>query len=261
MTTKTKIMLAAFAAVVIVSTAVLVGLQNSTNQAYGQQSPDLYPSRERTISVTGSATTSILPDQLNIQFGVDTQNKTAQDAINSNSQTMNAVVSAIENLGLTKDEISTASFTISPVYNDSTSYQFDGNHKSVLVGYMVSNTLLIKTTKLSLAGNIIDAAVVAGANRVDDVSFSLSPDKQQSVQDDLLNNAVINAKDRAEKALDPLSQKITGVKMVNLSEFNMPPPPIYYKTMSASAAPNTPIFTSNQQVTTSVDVTFLIGDK
>jgi uncharacterized protein YggE len=126
---------------------------------------------------------------------------------------------------------------------------------------MVSNTLLIKTTKLSLAGNITDAAVGAGANRVDDVSFSLSPDKQQSVQDDLLNKAVLNAKDRAVKALDPLSQKIIGVKMVDISEFNMPPPPRYYGAMSAAAAPSTPIFTSNQQVTTTVDVTFLIGDQ
>jgi uncharacterized protein YggE len=260
MTTKTKMLLAAFAAVVIVSTAVFASMQNY-NQAYGQQSPDLYPSRERTISVTGSATTSILPDQLNVQFGVDTQAKTAQDAINSNSQVMNAVVSAVENIGVTQDEISTASFTISPVYNDSNPYPPDGSHKSVLVGYMVSNTVLIKTTKLSTAGSIIDAAVGAGANRVDDVSFSLSPAKQQSVQDDLLNKAVLNAKDRAGKALDPLAQKIIGVKMVNISEFNMPPPPRYYGAMAANAAPSTPIFTSSQQVTTTVDVTFLIGDQ
>ncbi|MGI0073763.1 MAG: SIMPL domain-containing protein [Nitrosotalea sp.] len=261
MTTKTKMLLAAFAAVVIVSTAVLAGMQNHNNQAYGQQSPDLYPSRERTISVTGSVTTSISPDQLNVQFGVDTQAKTAQDAINSNSQAMNSVVSAVENLGITQDEISTASFTISPVYNDSNPYLLAGSHQSVLVGYMVSNTVLIKTTKLSLAGNVIDAAVGAGANRVDDVSFSLSTDKQQSVQDDLLNKAVLNAKDRAGKALDPLAQKIIGVKMVNISEFNMSPPPRYYGAMSTAAAPSTPIFTSNQQVTTTVDVTFLIGDQ
>ncbi len=263
MTTKTKLMLAALVAVVITSTAVFASIQTSSNQAYGQQSTDLYPSRERTISVTGSATTFISPDQLNVQFGVDTQSKTAQDAINANSQAMNAIVSAVENLGITQDEISTASFTISPVYNDSNPYPVDASHKPVLVGYMVSNTLLIKTTKLSLAGNIIDAAVGAGANRVDDVSFSLSPAKQQSTQDDLLNKAVLNAKDRAGKALDPLAQKIIGVKMVNISEFNIPPPPRFYGAMSASAAPapNTPIFTSNQQVTTTVDVTFLIGDQ
>jgi len=255
-------MLAALFAAVIISTAVFAGIQSSKNQAYGQQSTDLYPSRERTISVTGSATTSISPDQLNIQFGVDTQDKTAQAAINSNSQAMNAVVNAVENLGITQDEISTASFTISPVYNDSNPYTVDGSHKPVLVGYMVSNTLLVKTTKLSLAGGIIDAAVGAGANRVDDVSFSLSPTKQQSTQDDLLNKAVLNAKDRAGKALDPLAQKIIGVKMVNISEFSVPPPRYYGAMYSAAeASPKTPIFTSNQQVTTTVDVTFLIGDQ
>ncbi|HXU94854.1 MAG TPA: SIMPL domain-containing protein, partial [Candidatus Nitrosotalea sp.] len=72
---------------------------------------------------------------------------------------------------------------------------------------------------------------------------------------------VLNAKSRAEKALDPLGQKIIGVKMVSLSEFNAPPPgPMYYGAM-ASKDVATPIFTSNQDVTTTVNVIFLIGDQ
>lgn len=254
-------MLVALAAIVIVSTAVFASMQNSNNQAYGQQSPTLYPSRERTISVTGTATTSVSPDLVSIQFGVDTQAKTAKDASSANAQMMNAVISAVQNRGITKDEISTANFGISPIYNQTKPDQFTGVSNQILGGYQVSNTLLVKTAKLSLAGDIIDAAVQAGANRVDSVSFSLSPNQQQSIQDDLLNKAVLNAQSRAEKALDPLSQKIIGVKMVNISEFNIPPPPKYYGAMSEAAVPSTPIFTSNQQVTTSVDVTFLIGDK
>lgn len=261
MTTRNKIMLVALTAIVIVSTAVFANMQNSNNHAYGQQATTLYPSRERTISVTGTATTSISPDLVSIQFGVDTEAKTAKDASSSNAQMMAAVVSAVQNLGITKDEISTANFNIYPIYNQTKPDPFTGVSNQILAGYRVSNTILIKTTKLSLAGDIIDAAVQSGANRVDSVSFSLSPDQQQSIQDDLLNKAVLNAKSRAEKALDPLGQKIIGVKMVNISEFNMPPPPRYYGAMSEAAAPNTPIFTSNQQVTTSADVTFLIGDK
>jgi len=112
-----------------------------------------------------------------------------------------------------------------------------------------------------MAGDILDTAVGAGANRVDNVSFSLSPEKQQSLQDDLLGKAVLNAKSRAEKALAPLSQKIIGVKMVNLSEFNMPPPPINYGAGAAMMEKSTPIFTSNQEVTTTANVIFLIGDQ
>ena len=97
--------------------------------------------------------------------------------------------------------------------------------RSELIGYRVSNILTVETTKLSMAGNIIDAATQAGANRVDGVSFTLSPQKQLSVQDDLIGNAVENAKAKAEKALAPLDQKIIGVKFVSLSDFGYPPPP------------------------------------
>lgn len=261
MTTRTKIMLAALTAIAIVSTAVFVSIQNSNNQVYGQQPPALYPSRERTISVTGTSTTTVSPDLVSIRFGVDTEAKTAKDAVSSNAQIMTAVVSAVQNLGVTKDEISTTEYTIYPLYTQTKPDPITGVTNQMLAGYRVSNTLLVKTTKLSLSGDVIDAAVQAGANRVDDVSFSLSSAQQQSIQDDLLNKAVLNAKSRAEKALDPLSQKIIGVKMVNISEFNVPPPPKYYGAMPEVAAPSTPIFTSNQQVTTSADVTFLIGDQ
>lgn len=253
-------MLATLVAILIISTSVFASLQTSQKQAYGQQVPVIYPSRERTILATGSATSSVSPDLVTVQFGVDTQAKTAQGAISSNAQIMDSVISALENAGISKDEISTAGFSISPVYNDTVPDPLTGIHKSVLAGYQTSNTLYVKTTKLTSAGNIIDTAVAAGANRVDSVSFSLSPDKQQSLQDDLLGKAVLNAKSRAQKALDPLSQKIIGVKMVSLSEFNIPAPPIYYGAM-ASADKGTQIFTSNQDVTTTVNVTFLIGDQ
>jgi uncharacterized protein YggE len=261
MTTQKKTILATLAAILIVSTAIFASLEISQQGAYGQQASVIPASRERTVSVTGSATSSVAPDLVTIQFGVDTQAKTAQDAISSNSQMMNAVVTAVQSIGITKDEISTAQFSIYPVYNDSAPYPYDGMHQSVLIGYKASNTLYVKTDKLSLAGSVIDAAVGAGANRVDNISFSLSPAKQQSMQDDLLNSAVLNAKSRAEKAIDPLGQKIIGVKMVNLSEFNPQPGPMYYGAMPAMADKSTPVFTSNQQVTTTVDVTFLIGDQ
>src|SRR5438445_5099732 len=110
-------------------------MQASKDEAYGQQVPNLYPSRERTISVTGTATTSVLPDLVTVQFGVDTEGPTAQEAINTNSQIMNAVSSAVQNLGISKDEISTAGFSIYPIYNDSVPDPKTGIHKSILTGY------------------------------------------------------------------------------------------------------------------------------
>jgi uncharacterized protein len=262
MTVQKKTMLVTLAAILIVSTAVIASLEISQKGANGQQISILPAPPEKTVSVTGSATASVSPDLVTVQFGVDTQATTAKDAISANSLVMNTVVSAVENSGISADEISTAGFSIYPVYNDSIPDPTTGIHKTELTGYSASNTLYVKTSKLSLAGNILDAAVGAGANRVDNISFSLSPEKQQTMQDDLLSKAVLNAKSRAEKALDPLGQKITGVKTVSLSEFNMPPTPMMqYGAMPSMAERSTPVFTSDQQVTTTVDVTFLICDQ
>jgi uncharacterized protein YggE len=260
-TNRTKTMFATLAVIAIVSTVIVASMQTSQDKAYGQQVPISFTTSERTITVTGTATTSISPDIVTLQFGVDTEAKTAQDAISANSQAMDSVVTAVTSLGITKDEISTASFSIYPVYNYSVPEPYTGIQKTILTGYKASNTLFVKTSKLSLTGKIIDSAVGAGANRVDNVSFSLSPGMQQSAQNDLISKAVVDAKSKAQKALDPLGEKIIGVKMVNLSNFNVPPPqPIYYAgAMAPSVAKETPIFSSNQDVTTTADVIFLIG--
>jgi uncharacterized protein YggE len=262
-TNRTKTMFATLAVIAIVSTVIVASMQTSQDKAYGQQVPISFTSSERTITVTGTATTSVSPDIVILQFGVDTEAKTAQDAISANSQAMDSIVTAVTSLGITKDEISTASFSIYPVYNYSVPEPYTGIQKTILTGYKASNTLFVKTSKLSLAGKIIDAAVGAGANRVDNVSFSLSPGMQQSAQNDLISKAVVDAKSKAEKALDPLGKKITGVKTVNLSNFNIPPPrPMYYAgAMEPSVAKDTQIFSSDQDVTTTADVIFLIGDQ
>ena len=262
MTNKTTIILAALVAIAIVSTTVFANMQTSDNKAYAQQEPYYFQPQQNTTSVTGTATASVSPDLVIIQLGVDTQAKTAQEAMSENAQAMNATITAIQHLGIASNETGTNSFTINPVYNQTGPYPPYNEYKNELVGYQVSNSLLIKTTKLNLAGKILDVAVGAGANRVDSVSFSLSPAKQQSVQNDLIGQAVLDAQSKAEKALAPLGQKIIGVKMVNLSSVNLPSPVPVYSMAAMKAAPmmeQTPIVTSNQDITTTVDVIFLIG--
>ena len=176
---------------------------------------------------------------------------------------MTDIVDAIKKLGIIEDELSTSRFNITPVYDNIIDPKTGVYVKSELTGYRVSNILSVETKKLTMAGNIIDAATEAGANRVDSVVFTLSPAQQLAVQDDLLGKAVLNAKSKAEKALEPLDQKIIGVKAVVLSEFGVPPPiPIYSRDAIASdVSKSTPIFSANQDVTTTANVIFLIGDK
>lgn len=245
---------------IVLVLAFAVNLTHVGNQATAQETSP-FPSREKVISVTGTATTSVQPDLLVIQFGVETQEKTASLALESNSQMMNAVVDAIRAVGISEDDISTSRFNISPVYEG---YEENKRYKQELVGYMVTNTIMVKTTSLDSAADIIDSSVAVGANRVDSVYFTLSPEKQITVKDDLLGKAVINAKTKAENALRPLNHKIIGVKSVSLSEFGIPYPQPMYRgygdvAMESSFAKSTPVFSSEQDVSTTANIIFLIG--
>lgn len=260
MTNTQRQWLAALAATTIIVAVIVASVQISQNQVFAQQT--LPQPNEKTITVTGSATTSADPDQVNIQFGVETEAITARAAMSANSELMNQVVEAIKKLGITEDELSTSGFNIYPVYKDITDPITGIYVRSELTGYRVSNMLTVETGKLTLVSSILDVAVEAGANRVNSVYFTLEPQTQSVVQNDLIEKAVQNAKLKAEKALAPLGHKIIGVKSVSLSDFGYPPPPIYYGYAGAEAqfSKATPIFSSEQDVTTAVNVVFLIGE-
>ena len=262
MTNTQRQWLTALAATTIIVAVLVASVPASQTQVFAQQVPATL--NEKTVSATGTATTSVDPDLLNINFGVETEAKTAKEAMNANSEAMAQIVAAIKKLGITEDELGTSGFNIYLVYKDITDPTTGIYLRSELSGYRVSNILHVKTTQLTLASSILDVAVEAGANRVDGVYFTLSPKTQLAVQNDLIEQAVLNAKSKAEKAIAPLGQKIIGVKMVSLSDFAYPPPPIYYggyATAEVAYSKAPPIFSSDQDVTTTVNVVFLIGDQ
>ena len=216
---------------------------------------------DKTLTVNGMATTSVEPDLLTVRFGIEIQEPTAQQALAKNSEMMNRVILALQSVEIIESEISTSSLDIYPVYeyiND----EFLGIQTRELVGYKVSNILSVETEKLDLAAIIIDHGVEAGVNRVDSVYYTLSPQKQLDLKDDLLEQAIENAKSKAGKALTSLDHSIIGVKNVFLSEFGMPyPQPVFRGDLAESKmmSSSTPIFSSEQDITTSIQIVFLIG--
>lgn len=215
------------------------------------------------LFVTGTAISKVSPDKVSITLGVQTQEPTAQEAAAKNAQAMNAIINNLRELGLETEQFSTSFYNIYPVYE----YKrepvqieppFPGNQ--VLVGYRVTNTLTITVSADANVGQIIDVSVEAGGNQVQGVSYFVSEELQAQLNNDLIGEAVLNAKMKAEKALAPLNMQIIGVKTVNLNDVYYP---VYRYDRVAfaedGAAPPTPILPSEQQVSASISVTFLIG--
>ena len=126
--------------------------------------------------------------------------------------------------------------------------------------------LSIQTDKIDSAGNVIDIAVSSGANRVDNISFQLSDEKSQKISDDLISNAILDATQKAEKALVPLKQQIVGVKSVIIHDNVMP---FYDSPMRSSfggmamesSMKSAPIMSGDEEIRTDVSVVFYIAQK
>jgi len=222
-----------------------------------------YDPSEQTISVSGSATASSNPDTLVIVLGVESEAKTANESLSQNSNSLNSVISSLTNSGLSEDDIQTSNFSIYPMYDSIK--DFNGNWQQVLTGYRVSNILSIQTDKIDSAGDIIDAAVSSGANRVDNVSFQLSDEKSQKISDDLIADAINDATQKAEKALVPLKQKIVGVKSVVIHDNVVPyydsPMRASFDGFAESSMKSAPIMSGDEEIITNVSVVFYISQQ
>lgn len=219
------------------------------------------------LFVTGTAFKKISPDKVSVTLGVETQEKTAKEAAAKNAEVMNAVISGLKALGLKTDEISTSYYNIYPVYEyPPIIYEKDivppRPESPILVGYRVTNTITIITSANADVGSVIDAAIGAGANQVQGVSYFVSEEVQRQMNRQLVEQAVLDAKARAENALSPLNMQIVGVKSINLNDVYFPVYSYDRATFAvAEAAAPTPILPSQQQVSASVSVTFIIGSK
>ena len=125
-------------------------------------------------------------------------------------------------------------------------------------GYQQITTIKITTKKLDAVGDVLDAAVQAGANSVQDVSFSLTPESEATYKEQALASAAKVAKSKAQ-TLASASGATLG-RITSLSENSYNVQPYYYNTrsvaMDASAGSEkapTPI--SPEKVSLSVSVT------
>ncbi len=168
--------------------------------------------QQRLISVTGEAKVEVRPDMATMTFGVETNAATAQEAQRENSLKMNAVIDALKASGISKDDIQTSNFNLSPVYE----WKDDPARKSqtqTLVGYRCSNSVIVKLKDISKVGTTIDAATTAGATNVYGISFGLqNPDAYRPT---VLAAAVNDARAKADIMAKAAGYSVTGVQKMS----------------------------------------------
>jgi len=196
----------------------------------------------RTVTVTGTATIRSAPDEAVVTLGVHTQAPTAQGAMQQNAARMTEVMRALLDQGIGRDDIATSGFNLWPNYSDS---------GLTVVGYTAENQVNVTVRDMRKVGEVIDAAVAAGANLSSGVMFQLS-DRNQG-RDRALEAAVADARRKAEVLAGAGGASLGQVISIQETASSFPPPMFEYRAASEAAAP-TPISppTLETQVTVSV---------
>ena len=211
----------------------------------------------KTLFVTGSATTETKPDKVTVSLGVETTNTTAKEALAANSELMSKIINALKTAGVKENETSTSSFTITPNRN----YSID-NNQGQLIGFTVSNSIQIYSSNVNDTSDWIDTAVSSGANNVNSIYFSLSDEKLDEIKKELVIDAIENAKEKADIAASALGQKVVGIRTACIDQVTPYfPGPVPYATESLkneAFAPSTPILTGEQQISLNVNIVFLM---
>jgi len=201
------------------------------------------------LTVEGSGKINVAPDKAIIQIGIVTESKEAETAQTQNAQISNNVLSALNEIDISTNDIQTISYTIQPVYEFT-----EGT--SVLTGYRVQHTLEITVKKLSNLGMVYEAVVAAGANIAENIRFDVS--NREVIYQEALQQAMKNATEKAIRLGEQIGVNINNIP-VKVTEISGTPPPRPFSLALASesisqAAP--PIQSNKIEIEANVSAVF-----
>jgi uncharacterized protein YggE len=197
------------------------------------------------LSTSGQGEGRVTPDRASVMVNVQTRAASAAAAATDNASRTRAVLDALGKIGLSKEQLSTDGYTVYP------EMQYDRVGGSPRVtGYVVTNMVRAETKRPDQAGAIVDAALGAGANMINSLSFYASSSDEARRQ--AISVAVTNARADAEAMARAAGGTLGSLIEMSTSGPTVPPRPMYDMARLAKAgaqAEATPVNPGQQTIT------------
>jgi uncharacterized protein YggE len=229
--------------------AGLASAQTTTGSATGQPA--------RTIHVSGDGQVSVQPDVAVLTLGVQTDAGTAGEAMLQNSRQAQALIDALKQAGVAAKDIQTQQIQLQPRYQTGqpANSQTGGSGEPELVGYTAINTVQVRVTDLSKVGQLLDAAVAAGGNRIQGIAFEVS---DSSAALDLARTAAWQDAQQKAQQLARLAGGQLGA-VLTVDESSQTPVPFVQASAALGRAAAVPIEPGTQTLTVHLDVNWLLS--
>lgn len=208
-----------------------------------------------TITVSGEGTVHVDPDRARVRLGVESEAPLASDAQVETNRIANAIMAAMEELGIAADDIRTSRLSLYPVYADRTPDRPRGEPE--VAGYRATNTVSVTLEDLGRIGAVVDAAIAAGANRVEGVEFELR--NATEARGRALAAAVEDARAKAEAIAAALGVTLGSIVETTEQGVSSPPIPFMARTEAAMAQDvSTPVSPGRIEVGASLMIRYAI---
>jgi uncharacterized protein YggE len=168
------------------------------------------PENTRTLNVSGVGIVYLTPDIVYINIGVNTQRDNAAEAVEVNKEQTNAVIAAIREFGVDAKDIRTTNFSIW------SNPQYDEFGQITGTNYVVDNSVNVTVRELEKLGDLLDAAVGAGANSIYSIQFDVE-DKTEANKE-ARAKAVEDAKLEAQELADAAGVSLVDIQTINYYE-------------------------------------------
>ena len=183
-----------------------------------------------TLTVTGAATVTAVPDQATLSLGVTTTGATAAEAMAANNDAASAVIARLIAAKVADRDMQTTGLSLNPnwVMNASGTAQD-------IQGYIASSSLTVRIADLDMAGPVLDAAIADGANTLNGLSFGLADPRP--VEDEARKAAVADALARAQVLALAAGETLGPIVSITEGGGGQQPMPMLYKAAADSGVP------------------------
>ena len=174
-------------------------------------------STPHTLTTSGAGKVTLKPDIAYIYMGVHTEKPGAAEAVAENNINTQKLIDALKAAGVEANDIQTTNFSIWQ------NNQFGPDGKTTSTNYAVDNTVYLTVRKLQNLGDLLDAAVKAGANNINSIQFDVA-DKTQALST-ARSEAVKNARAQAEELAAAAGVKLGDVQSIQY--YDASPSPVF----------------------------------
>lgn len=173
------------------------------------------PESVRTLNVDGIGVVYLTPDIAYINVGVNTQRENAAEAVSINKEQTSAVIQSLKDFGVAEKDIRTTNFSIwsNPQYDEF------GQVKGT--NYSVDNTVYVTIRDLDTLGDLLDAAINAGANSIYSIQFDVEDKTEANREARTL--AVEDASTKAQELAEAAGLSLINIQSISYFESGASP--------------------------------------